>query len=297
MCYRNGVRLALALACSTALIPAATAQTPANNAKLTSEQVENALKLAKIEFTKPAAPIGGGYVYDFKIRDFNLRLTGAAGPRLTLSTLMPGLAPDKVKQWNASGKLSKVALGEDDKKNSYSVLEAQLDLKDSAGSVAIQEFLAAYTKELAEFEAIVKAESPSADVANEEDAFKEVVPARLEKTLADLKIKFTKVPFRGGFFAYRYQANNTPIVLTNWGKDMMLEAKFPKVSIDKVNRYNLERKFIRAVAYNNKLGAYAGLEANLSFQGGITDSIVRNFIAVFEEDVREFGAYVAKASQ
>jgi len=32
----------------------------------------------------------------------------------------------------------------------------------------------------------------------------------------------------------------------------MLEAKFPKISLEKVNQYNLDRKFIRTVSYQNK---------------------------------------------
>ena len=77
----------------------------------------------------------------------------------------------------------------------------------------------------------------------------------------------------------------------------MLEARFAKIPLDKVNQYNLDRKFIRAVAYNTKKGEYTRLEVNLSFAGGVTESILRNFISVFEEDVEAFAAYVRKTSE
>ena len=54
---------------------------------------------------------------------------------------------------------------------------------------------------------------------------------------------------------------------------------------------------VRAVAYSTKKGEYTNLEMNLNIVPGVTESIVRNFISVFEEDVEAFAAYVRKGSQ
>jgi hypothetical protein len=129
-------------------------------------------------------------------------------------------------------------------------------------------------------------------LAKKENTFKEVPAEKLEKILEDMKIKYAKAPLANGTFAYHYQAGNTKVILTNWGKDMMLEAKFASIPLEKVNQYNLDRKFIRTVSYNNKSGQFTTLEANMNFQGGVSDSILRNFISVFEEDVNEFAQYV-----
>ena len=296
MANRMLPRLLVLLIAPLAIAGPAPAQTIANHGNLTAAELESILKLSKIDFTKFADAKAGGYFYDFKIGEFNLRLNYRAGDRLLLDTLFPAQKLEKANQWNLSGKFSRAAVGEDDKGASYAMLEAQLNLRGSVNGAAFQAFLDAFAKELSEFDSFIQAGQPRRDIAKEEDAFKDVMPVRLEKTLAELKIAFTKVPLKAGNFAYRYQSKETPIVLTNWGKDMMLEAKFAKLPMDKVNQYNLERKFVRAVAYKNKLGEYTGLEANLSFQGGITESILRNFIAVFDEDVREFGAYSNKAT-
>ena len=88
----------------------------------------------------------------------------------------------------------------------------------------------------------------------------------MEKMLDDLKIKYTKSPLTNGSVAYQYQVGSANVVLTNWGKDLMLEAKFPKISLEKVNQYNVNRKFIRTVSYNNKKGEFTTLEANLNFR-------------------------------
>ena len=263
---------------------------------LTPEQLESTLTHSKIEFKKLADKTGNSLLYDYQVKDLNVRLAYAAGRHLMLNTLFGALTLEKANQWNLSGKFSRAGVGQDDKGASFTVLESHLNLKGGITGAAIDEFLHAFTNELQDFQMFVQATQPGKELAKEEQTFKEVSAERLEKILADLKIKFTKVPLKGGLPVYRYQSKETTIVLTNWGKDMMLEAKFPKLPLANVNQYNLDRKFIRTVAYKNKLGEYTGLEANLNFQGGVTDSIVRNFIAVFEEDAREFGVYAKKAS-
>ncbi len=235
---------------------------------LSAAELESILKLSKIDFTKLADTKTGGYFYDFKVGEFNLRLNYHAGDRLLVDTLFPALKLEKANQWNLSGKFSRAAVGEDDKGASYAMLESHLNLKGGVSGAAIQAFLDAFGRELSEFDSFIQAGQPRKDIAKEEDGFKDVLPARLEKTLAELKIAFTKVPLKGGSFAYRYQSKETPIVLTNWGKDMMLEAKFAKLPMDKVNQYNLERKFVRAVAYKNKLGEYYRPGSQFEFPGG-----------------------------
>jgi hypothetical protein len=277
--------------------PFAGAQEDKVHRALTPEQLESTLERGKIQFKKLADAKANSFSYDYQIKGFNLRLHYAAGRHLMLNTLFGPLTLDKANQWNLSGKSSRAAVGEESKGVFFTVLDSHLNLKGGVTGVAVQEFIDGFANELAEFQMFVQAAQPRKDIAKEEITFKEVSAERMERTLADMNIKFAKVQLKGGNPIYRYQSKETTIVLTNWGKDMMLEAKFPKLPLDKVNQYNLDRKFIRTVAYKNKLGEYTGLEANLNFQGGVTDSIVRNFIEVFEQDAREFGVYAKKASE
>jgi hypothetical protein len=264
---------------------------------LTPEQLETALKGWKIEFKKITDKKANTFFYDYQTKNFNLRLYYLDGKQLLLDTLFGALPLEKVNEWNLSGKFSRAGSGKDDKGGTYTMVESRLSLKGGVTERAIKEYLASFIEELDQFETFLRAAAPRKDTPKEEKAFKEIAAERVERILDELKIKYVKVPLTSGQTAYEYQSKDTKIALTSWGKDMMLTAKFPKVPLDKVNQYNLDRKFIRAVAYSTKKSEYTSLEVNLSFAGGVTDSIVRNFISVFEEDVEAFAAYLRKAAE
>jgi Putative bacterial sensory transduction regulator len=263
---------------------------------LTPDQLEKMLKGSRIEYKKLADKKANTFFYDYKSKNFNLRLYFLGGKQLMLDSLFAAMSLERVNEWNLGAKFTRAGLGKDDKGGSFTVIDSHLNLRGGVTQAAIKEFLNAFVADLEEFQSFVRASEPRKDVAKEEKTFQEIPPDLLERILEDLKIKYAKVPLPDGSIAFQYESKDSKIVLMNWGKDMMLEAKFPKLSLEKVNQYNLDRKFIRAVAYNNKKGEYTGLEANMSFLGGVTESIVRNFIAVFEEDVRECALYVKKAS-
>jgi hypothetical protein len=264
---------------------------------VTPALVEKVLRRSSIEFKKLADKKPNTFLYDYKTKNFNLRLYYLDGTRLMLDTLLGAMSLEKVNDWNLSAKFTRAGLGKDEKGNAYTVLESQLNLKGGVTLDAMREFLNAFVDELDPFQLFARDSEMGKDIAKEEKAFKEVSAPLMEKLLAELKIKYAKVPLASGNVRYQYESKDTKIVLTNWGKDMMLEAKFAKIALAKVNRYNLDRKFIRAVSYSNTKGDYTSLEANLNFMGGVTESIVRNFIAVFDEDVDGFAVYVRQASE
>ncbi len=257
---------------------------------LTTDQLEATLKGAGIDFKKSADQKPNSFLYDFKNKAYNVRLYYLDGKQLMMDTLLGAQALEKVNEWNLSSHFSRAGLGKDDKGAAYTVLACQLNLKGGVTAGGVQEFFSNFPEELDKFQVFARGE-PRKDVAVKEPAFKEVTPEKMEKLLEEMKIKFTKAPVAKGTFAYHYEAKGAKVVLTNWGKDMMLEAKFPKMTIAKVNQYNLERKFILAVSYTTKNGDYTTLEVNLNFLGGVTDSIIRNFVAVFDEDISEFTKY------
>jgi hypothetical protein len=264
---------------------------------LTPEQLESTLQGSKIEFKKLADKQDNTFFYDYKTKSFNLRLYYVEGKHLVVDSLFGALPLDKANEWNLGGKFSRAGLGKDDKGASYTVIESRLNLKGGVTDAAIKEYLKAFADELDQFEVFLRASMPRKETPKEETTFKEVAAERMEKVLDDLKIKYVKTSLMNGNSAYHYQFKDAKIVLTNWGKDMMLEAKFAKLPLEKVNQYNLDRKFIRAVFYDTKNGAYTSLEINLSFAGGVTESILRNFIGVFEEDVDAFALYARKATE
>jgi hypothetical protein len=263
---------------------------------LTPEQLEDTLKDSKVEFKKLADKKPNTFFYDYRAKNFNLRLYYQDGKQLVVDSLFSGLPLEKVNEWNLGGKFSRAGLGKDEKKDSYTVVETHLNLKGGVTERAIQAFLNGFVEELDQFDAFLRTALPRKDAPKEEKSFKEVSDELVERILDDLKIKYRKVPLANGRISYHYESKGTKIRLTNWGKDMMLEAKLAKLPLDKVNQYNLDRKFVRAVSYSNKKGEYTSLEINLSFAGGLTESILRNFISVFEEDVDAFAEYLRKAA-
>jgi len=261
---------------------------------LTPLQLESTLKTIKIDFQKIADKKANTFFYDFKAKTFNLRLYYLDGKQLMVDTLFPALPMEKLNDWNLGPNLSRAGFGKDDMGGAFTVIESHLNLKGGVTDGAIREFVRTFVDEVDQFQTLIRASENRKEVAQKENTFKDIPVLKMEKILDDLKIKYTKAPLANGTFAYHYESGSTKVVLTNWGKDLMLEAKFAKIPLEKVNQYNLDRKFIRTVSYNNKKGEFTTLEANLNFLGGVTDSIVRNFIAVFEEDVNEFAQYVQK---
>jgi hypothetical protein len=263
---------------------------------LTPKQLEDTLKGSKVEFKKLADKKSNTFFYDYRAKNFNLRLYYQDGKQLVVDSLFSGLPLEKINEWNLGGKFSRAGLGKDEKNDSYTVVETHLNLKGGVTEGAIQAFLNGFTEELDQFDGFLRVALPRKEAPKEEKSLKDVSDELVERILDDLKIKYTKVPLANGQITYHYESKGTKIRLTNWAKDLMLEAKLAKLPLDKVNQYNLDRKFVRAVAYSNKKGEYTTLEVNLSLAGGLTESILRNFISVFEEDVEAFAVYIRKAT-
>jgi putative sensory transduction regulator len=76
------------------------------------------------------------------------------------------------------------------------------------------------------------------------------------------------------------------------GRDLMLVAKFPSVSLSAINQWNRGAKFSRAVFYQDKAEDYSTLEANLDIQGGVTDDTIRHFISRYDEELKQFDRLV-----
>ena len=62
----------------------------------------------------------------------------------------------------------------------------------------------------------------------------------------------------------------------------------------KLNQWNLKRHYVRAVLYDNNGKPYVALESNLDCLGGVSESIIRHFITIFDNDVRDFDAHLKK---
>lgn len=97
----------------------------------------------------------------------------------------------------------------------------------------------------------------------------------LEKTLRELRYEFSEVEDD----AYRFEADGLKIVFFNRKLDVQLYAVWDlPVSVEHVNAFNERMRWIRA--YVDKDGDPV-LEADLDFEGGVTQDAFERFIRLF----------------
>jgi hypothetical protein len=283
------------LALAFAVCPqAARAQSDKVFRTLTTDKLETLLKDAGIDFKKTAAKNEGVFFYDYKKNNYDVRLHYYHGKDLMLDAIFAALPLEKVNLWNRGAKFSRVVLDKDSK-GDFSVIEWNLNFAGGVTDDTVREFMNSFDEELKKYAQFVAGEPGAKDEPKVEKIFNQVAGDVLEKILDDLNLKYNKTALpKDAGFGYEYDSKGMKMILTNYGKDIMLQAHFKKIPLDKVNKYNLDRKFIRAVAYKNPRGEHTSLESNLDCVGGVSESILRHFITVFEGEVRDFTKYVEK---
>lgn len=255
--------------------------------QLSAEQTDALLQTLKIEFKKTPGKKGDVVYYDFQRGDHKVRLYWYGGKDLMLDAVFPRMSLEQVNLWNVRAKFSRACLHKDDK-GEFTALEANLDLTGGATEGTIRRFMTVFDEEIKQFATIA-----SGGGAVDEPIYAKVAPAKLDAILQGLNIEFKKAADKTGAVVYLFLSNNHPVKLVSFGgEDLMIDAQFKKVSLADANEYNLRRKFIRCVAYNVNGKEFTSLESNLDCVGGVSDSIVRNFIRAFDEEVQEFAKYV-----
>ena len=276
----------VAVGLSNAGAPSARAQDDKVFKQLTAEETEALLQSLKIQFKKTPAKKEGIFYYDFQRGGQNMRLYWYNGRDLMLDVVFPKLPLDQVNLWNVRAKFSRACLHKDEK-GEFTALEANIDLQGGVTEGAVRQFFKVFDDEVKLF---AKLAGGSAD---DDAVYTKVTSDKLEGVLKGLNIAFKKLEAKGGATAYDFESNNHKLRLVNFGgSDLMIDAHFKKLKLEDVNQYNLNRKFIRCVAYNVKGNEYTSLESNLDCVGGVTDAIVRNFIRAFDIEVTEFSKYV-----
>lgn len=266
--------------------PCARAQDDRVFKQLTAEETEALLQSLKIDFKKSPAKKAGIVYYDFQRGGHNMRLYWYNGKDLMLDVVFPRLPLEQINIWNVRAKFSRACLHRDDK-GEFTALEGNLDLQGGTTEGAVRHFFKVFEDE-------VKGFAKYAGASGSDDAiYTKVTNDKLEGILKGLNVAYKKIEVKGGTTAYDFESNNHKLRLLNFGgDDLMIDAHFKKLKLEDVNQYNLNRKFIRCVAYNVNGKEHTSLEANLDCAGGVTDGIVRNFIRAFDIEVSEFSKYV-----
>jgi hypothetical protein len=123
---------------------------------------------------------------------------------------------------------------------------------------------------------------------------KAVTDGLVEQVLGELKVEYKKHAPEGGATIYDLRVAGFAMRLCNFdGKDLKIAAGFRKITLEAINKYNVDRKFVRVVYYATPAERTA-LESNLDCAAGVTKDMVRHFITAFLPEVRDFAEYVAE---
>lgn len=276
---------------------------------LTAEQLEDMLAsygvgLRKSEnFTQRNV-----YDYDFKRDGIAMRLTYYDGKDLALESVFArNTTLDRINEWNAMAKFSRASLGRD-AAGSRVVLRHNLDVIGGVTRGTVRQFINQFAAECKNFDRFLSSTTvaspepkttppPVTTPPSDQKIHLPITDNTLERVLSNLNVQFRKQAAPSGITVYDFDLEGFKLRLSNYGgKDLMIDAIFRKVNVTALNKYNVDRKFIRAVAYK-ATGAggtdYTALESNLDCAAGVTDEMIRHFITAFVQDVRHFSNYLS----
>jgi hypothetical protein len=137
--------------------------------------------------------------------------------------------------------------------------------------------------------------APLAGAQNKEKVYRDLTPAQVETVLNELSVKFVKTqpPKLANDYDYDFDRNNYKIRLTlSNGKRLWISAFFPKASLEKINQWNINAKFSRAVLDRVNDREYAIVEYQLDALGGVTDNMLRQFVKRFDNEVSSFDQFL-----
>jgi hypothetical protein len=115
----------------------------------------------------------------------------------------------------------------------------------------------------------------------------------LEGILGKLEISYKKAAPKNGPVIYDFDRQGYKIRLSNFGgTDLMLDAAFEPVPVERINAWNVRAKFSRGVLYGGGK-PYAAIESNLDCEGGVTSGAIVQFIRRFDSEVSTFDKFLA----
>jgi hypothetical protein len=123
-----------------------------------------------------------------------------------------------------------------------------------------------------------------------------LTPERLEKFLAEQKLDFKKSSVKNeDVHYYTFLRGKFEVRLTSFGtQDLMLDCTFKPLPLDGINRWNVSAKFSRASWQKDPKGEpYSVLEYNLDCRGGVTPKALENYLARFDEELKNFDIYTS----
>ncbi len=269
------------------IVPSSLAQEDKLQRDLAPEGIEKLLQELKIEFKKTASKKGDEHYFDFVRSNFRVRWTLFPSKDVMLDCVFAGVTIEKLNEWNAFTRVTRASFHKENT-GDITILEYGLDLTAGHSTGMLKQYLARFDDELKKYEKFVTG------TTNEDKVFAEFTDDKLEHVLKTHGINYQKHQNATGPVTFFFEVNGQKIRLYNFGKDLMMEARYPKLALAEVNRYNFSRKFIRAVNYKSKDSEYTALEINLDCEAGASEGMIRHWVNSFSEDTRHFAEYAKK---
>jgi hypothetical protein len=139
--------------------------------------------------------------------------------------------------------------------------------------------------------------SPPAAGQTKDKVYRVLTPDQVGAILTDAKIKFTKSTPSGAptDTDFDFKHNNYGILLTlRDGKMLWISSYFPETTLKKINDWNIDAKFSRAVLVSQNKKTHAVVEAQLDVAGGCTENMIRRFLESFGQEVAAFDEFLKK---
>jgi hypothetical protein len=254
---------------------------------ITTEHLEATLKDLGIKYRKaPSLPPIGGFDYNFTRNNFAMRIHYFNGLDLWIDAPFAKIAPDDINHWNRQARLSRAVLISGGFFMTSS-LEAQLPCAGGVTEGMIRQFITNFEKEVQNYSTFVRTR------VQEEEEIKNVSAEHLEKLLREFKLEFKKAPGDDKEQRFEFTMNQHKMRLTcHEGSVLLLRSTYAKMPLDKINQYNMNRRYVRALVEAGADGKEVTvLEAYLDCRGGVTESILRSFLLRFGEELKEMDRF------
>ncbi len=259
----------------------------------TPEQLEKILGELKFEAKKSFSKKKDEAYFDFQHGTHSTRLTSFDGKDLMLDSVFPAISMEKANTWNTKAKFSRVSIQKEGG-NLFSILEFNFDVSAGVTANAVKMFIVRFGDELKEFDAYVGASGL------DEKVLAAVTNDTLGGVLKTMGFAFQKKddPKGTGVTAFDFEIGAQKLRLYNFnGKELLIDAHFKAIPLEQSNQYNLSRKFVRAVNYKVEAQAYTALESCFDCEAGVTEGMLRQFLASFGDEVKQFSDFTQKSAK
>ncbi len=243
----------------------------------------------------------GGSLYKFTLAGMPLQLTYYKSGDLMVDARFGKADLGVLNHFNRNSKFVRAVSYGHNTPGQRTSLESNLDGADGVSEEMLAHFLTAFVVQAKAFGTFLSggATAPAAPPASPTAApvtarVEPFTPALLEQVLRELGLPVNRRNLSDRV-VYDFGVGGMSLQLTNFGTDLMIDTRLQEAGIAVLNRYNLQNRYTRAVAYNNGGGRYTALEANLDCADGVTREMLRHFLTAFARDARQFADFLGKS--